>query len=88
MSNPIEVEVSPDKTVAVVDIPLAGNGTDDASLAALSTLRDELVPQTVGSVDGVEYAVGGMTAADQDWSAAMKARCRSSSASSCSSRSC
>jgi uncharacterized membrane protein YdfJ with MMPL/SSD domain len=30
------------------------------------------VPQTVGSVDGVEYAVGGMTAADQDWSAAMK----------------
>ena len=72
MSNPIEVEVSADKTVAVVDIPLAGNGTDDASLAALSTLRDELVPQTVGSVDGVEYAVGGMTAADQDWSAAMK----------------
>jgi uncharacterized membrane protein YdfJ with MMPL/SSD domain len=72
MSNPIEVEVSADKTVAVVDIPLAGNGTDDASLAALSTLRDELVPQTVGGVDGVEYAVGGMTAADQDWSAAMK----------------
>ncbi len=72
MSNPIEVEVSADKTVAVVDIPLAGNGTDDASLAALSTLRDELVPQTVGSVEGVEYAVGGMTAADQDWSAGMK----------------
>ena len=72
MSNPIEVEVSADKTVVVVDIPLAGNGTDDASLAALSTLRDELVPQTVGSVEGVEYAVGGMTAADQDWSAAMK----------------
>jgi uncharacterized membrane protein YdfJ with MMPL/SSD domain len=72
MSNPIEVEVSADKTVAVVDIPLAGNGTDDASLAALSTLRDELVPLTVGSVEGVEYAVGGMTAADQDWSAGMK----------------
>ena len=72
MSNPVEVEVSADKTVAVVDIPLAGNGTDDASLAALSTLRDELVPQTVGSVEGVTYAVGGMTAADQDWSAAMK----------------
>ena len=72
MSNPIEVEVSADKTVAVVDIPLAGNGTDDASLAALSTLRDELVPGTVGQVEGVEYAVGGMTAADQDWSAGMK----------------
>ena len=44
MSNPIEVEISADKTVAVVDIPLNGSGTDDASLAALSTLRDELVP--------------------------------------------
>ena len=48
MSNPIEVEISADKTVAVVDIPLNGSGTDDASLAALSTLRDELVPATVG----------------------------------------
>ena len=29
-------------------------------------------PQTVGQVDGVEYAVTGMTAADADWSAGMK----------------
>jgi RND superfamily putative drug exporter len=72
MSNPIEVEVSADKTVATIDIPLAGSGTDDVSLAALSTLRDELLPQTVGKVDGVEYAVGGMTAADKDWSDGMK----------------
>jgi RND superfamily putative drug exporter len=72
MSNPIDVEVSRDKTVAVVDIPLAGNGTDDVSLAALATLRDELVPETVGKVDGVEYAVGGQTAADKDWSDGMK----------------
>jgi RND superfamily putative drug exporter len=72
MNNPIEVEVSRDKTVATIDIPLAGDGTDDVSLAALSTLRDEIVPQTVGKVDGVEYAVGGMTAADKDWSVGMK----------------
>jgi RND superfamily putative drug exporter len=72
MNNPIEVEVSRDKTVATVDIPLAGDGTNDVSLAALSTLRDEILPQTVGKVDGVEYAVGGMTAADKDWSVGMK----------------
>jgi RND superfamily putative drug exporter len=72
MNNPIEIEVSRDKTVATVDIPLAGDGTDDVSLAALSTLRDEILPQTVGKVDGVEYAVGGMTAADNDWSVGMK----------------
>jgi uncharacterized membrane protein YdfJ with MMPL/SSD domain len=72
MSNPIEVEVSADKTVARVDIPLAGKGTDATSQAALATLRDELVPQTVGQVEGVEYAVGGQTAADKDWSETMK----------------
>ena len=54
-----------------VDIPLAGNGTDAASQAALATLRDELLPQTVGKVDGVEYAVTGTTALDKDWEATM-----------------
>ncbi len=72
MSTPIDVEISDDKTVAMVDIPLAGKGTDDASLAALGTLRDEVLPATVGRVDGVEYAVTGMTAADEDWSNGMK----------------
>jgi uncharacterized membrane protein YdfJ with MMPL/SSD domain len=72
MSNPIEVDVSADRTVAQVQIPLAGEGTDDVSLAALATLRDEVLPATVGQVEGVEYAVGGLTAADKDWSDAMK----------------
>ena len=72
MSNPIDIEVSEDKTVARMSIPLAGNGTDEKSLAALATLRDELVPQTIGQVEGVEYAVGGWTAADKDWADAMK----------------
>jgi uncharacterized membrane protein YdfJ with MMPL/SSD domain len=66
MQNPIEVELSRNNTVATVDIPLAGSGTDSVSKDALSTLRDELLPQTVGQVEGVEYAVTGLTAADQD----------------------
>jgi uncharacterized membrane protein YdfJ with MMPL/SSD domain len=71
MQNPIEVELSRNNTVATVDIPLAGSGTDSVSKDALSTLRDELLPQTVGQVEGVEYAVTGLTAADQDWSESM-----------------
>jgi uncharacterized membrane protein YdfJ with MMPL/SSD domain len=71
MQAPIEIEASRDNTVATVDIPLAGSGTDSVSKDALSTLRDELLPQTVGQVDGVEYAVTGLTAADQDWSDSM-----------------
>jgi RND superfamily putative drug exporter len=72
MNAPIQVEASRDNTVATVGIPLAGDGADAASKAALATLRDELLPATVGTVDGVEYAVTGSTAAGQDWNAQMK----------------
>jgi uncharacterized membrane protein YdfJ with MMPL/SSD domain len=72
MNNPIDVEVNPDRTVATVDIPLAGSGTDDVSDAALKTLRQDLLPQTVGKVDGVGYAVTGTTAAQSDWKASMR----------------
>jgi RND superfamily putative drug exporter len=68
MGGPIDIETSRDGTVTTVDIPLAGKGTDDESIAALETLRNDFVPQTIGQVDGVEYAVGGTTAADKDWS--------------------
>jgi uncharacterized membrane protein YdfJ with MMPL/SSD domain len=71
MNNPIEVDVNRAGTVATVDIPLAGKGTDDVSKAALGTLRDEVLPNTIGQVEGVEYAVGGTTAADKDWSDSM-----------------
>jgi RND superfamily putative drug exporter len=72
MNPPIDVEASRDNTLAVVDIPLAGDGSDATSKAALATLRDELLPRTVGQVEGVEYAVTGTTAADVDWANAMQ----------------
>jgi RND superfamily putative drug exporter len=71
MRGPIEVEASRDSTVAEISIPLAGTGTDAASQEALATLREDVVPNTVGQVDGVEYAVGGPTAADKDWESKM-----------------
>ena len=52
-------------------IPLAGTGTDAESQAALATLREDLLPSTLGEVDGVEYAVTGTTALDKDWEAKM-----------------
>jgi RND superfamily putative drug exporter len=72
MKQPIELEQSRDNTVAIVDIPLIGGGTDEVSKRALATLREDVLPATVGKVAGVEYAVGGGTAADQDWADAMK----------------
>jgi RND superfamily putative drug exporter len=72
MKGPIEVETSVDGTVARVFIPLAGSGTDSASQEALATLREDLLPSTVGEVEGAEYAVTGMTAVDKDWEDAMR----------------
>ncbi|HEX2087259.1 MAG TPA: MMPL family transporter [Solirubrobacteraceae bacterium] len=63
---PLGVDVSPDRRVARVAIPLAGDGVDDRSEAALATLRDDLIPSTVGGVDGVEADVTGQTAASVD----------------------
>jgi RND superfamily putative drug exporter len=72
MLDPIRTDISPDHTVARVSIPLAGKGTDDASTEALATLREDVLPATVGRLDGVEYAVTGTTAATQDFNSAMK----------------
>jgi uncharacterized membrane protein YdfJ with MMPL/SSD domain len=72
MNPPMDVEASPDNTVATIEIPFAGNGTDATSQQALTTLREEILPATVGRVDGVEFAVTGTTAADKDWSDSMK----------------
>jgi RND superfamily putative drug exporter len=71
MQGPIELELSPNGTVATLGIPLAGNGTDATSQAALATLREELLPQSLGKLEGVEYAVTGTTATDRDWEASM-----------------
>jgi uncharacterized membrane protein YdfJ with MMPL/SSD domain len=72
MHGPVEVDLNADHTVARVAIPLDGNGVDPTSNAALATLRNDLLPATVGKVPGVEYAVSGGTAASHDFNQAMK----------------
>jgi uncharacterized membrane protein YdfJ with MMPL/SSD domain len=67
-----DVEIAPDKTSAQVTIPIAGKGTDEASTAALAKIRDDLVPQTVGKVRGVEAVVGGDTAITKDYTDLVK----------------
>jgi len=73
MAPPFEVTTSPDNTVAAISMTLAGTGTDQPSKDALDTLRDKVVPETVGSVSGAEANVTGNTAIDRD-SAANLAR--------------
>ncbi len=74
MFEPIMVTTSPDHTVANVAIPLAGNGDNPRSLAALRTLRQTVLPATLGHLDGAQYAVTGQTAGTKDFNDLMKQR--------------
>jgi RND superfamily putative drug exporter len=50
----------------IVDVPLAGNGSDARADAALLSLRQRILPDTLGKVSGVSYAVTGQTANNYD----------------------
>jgi uncharacterized membrane protein YdfJ with MMPL/SSD domain len=58
--------------VARISIPLAGSGTDATSTNALLTLRNRLLPETIGPLPGARYAVSGQTAGSYDWNQKMK----------------
>jgi uncharacterized membrane protein YdfJ with MMPL/SSD domain len=74
-NEPVTVNVSPDGRVAVVDVPLAGTGTDDASIAAVESLREDVVPRVFDDVPGAEVAgVNGFTAGSVDFNDLMSSR--------------
>ncbi|WP_131738901.1 MMPL family transporter [Actinomadura roseirufa] len=71
MNEPIEVTVHEKANIAEIAVPLAGTGADAASRHALSTLRDRIVPETVGRAG--EAAVGGQLASSVDYNARLRA---------------
>jgi uncharacterized membrane protein YdfJ with MMPL/SSD domain len=73
-SGPTSTLVSPNKHVAIVSIPLPGNGTDDRSDAALLQLRDHTIPTTIGRVAGTQTNVTGITAGSKDFNDKMVSR--------------
>jgi len=74
MADPVTTQVSPDKRVEVVSIPMQGDGTDTKSEEALATLRDTVIPTTIAKVDGTQTDVTGLTAGSKDFNDAMNAR--------------
>jgi uncharacterized membrane protein YdfJ with MMPL/SSD domain len=73
MHQPFSVDISRDHTVADVSVPLSGTGTDAVSDRALETLRDRVIPATVGSLPGATTQVTGPTAVAKDFNDSMKA---------------
>ena len=88
MNNPVDVSVNPDRTVGVISLPMKGNGTDSTSVSGLETLRGDLIPRTLGELDGVETYVTGIPPARRTSTRRCAARHRSCSRSSSAWRSC
>ena len=74
LAEPSHVEISPDKTVAVVALSVNGSGTDAASERSLEVLRSDVIPATVGRLAGAEVAVTGVTAGSKDFIDSMASR--------------
>jgi len=64
--EPVTATVIGGGRALVVDVPLAGDGADTASDNALLTLRNQILPDTLGKVPGASYAVTGDTASTYD----------------------
>jgi uncharacterized membrane protein YdfJ with MMPL/SSD domain len=69
-----EVTHSEDGTVAKIDVPSPGSGTDPASVKALETMRNDVIPATVGGVDGTTVNVTGDAASSADFRSNLNSR--------------
>jgi putative drug exporter of the RND superfamily len=61
------IKVSADQRITTLDIPTPHAGGTAQGEQSLAELRGTLVPATVGTVSGAEYAVGGEIAGNKDY---------------------
>jgi putative drug exporter of the RND superfamily len=66
-NEPFEVEVNPGKTVAELSIGIKGKGNDSVSEHAVRTLREDVVPASLGTLPGATAHVTGNAAASMDF---------------------
>jgi RND superfamily putative drug exporter len=69
-----EVTYNPAGTVAKIEVPSPGNGTDKTSLKSLNELRDTIIPATLGRVDGTTVDVSGDAAGSKDFADQLTSR--------------
>jgi RND superfamily putative drug exporter len=74
LRQPVTAALFDHDRVLVVSVPLAGGGTDATSERALTALRQQVLPETLGKVRGIDYAVAGITAGNHDFSAQLGSR--------------
>ena len=69
-----EVIYSRDRTVAQINVPTPGTGNDAPSTHALSVMRHQIIPATVGRAEGVSVNVSGDAAGSEDFASQLKSR--------------
>ena len=75
VSLPIDVSTNRAKTVAVLTVPIQGDGANAASQQAIHTLRDRVIPATLGKqLPGADIGVTGDTAGSIDFNKLMQVR--------------
>ncbi|MFG2884532.1 MMPL family transporter [Streptomyces sp. NPDC048297] len=65
--GPVEIRLHEAQNVALVSVPLVGGSDMDRAVRSLGTLRDEVRPATLGTVDGVQAPVTGQVAGNHDF---------------------
>ena len=69
---PVLATANDDGTAAALFLPLAGSGNNKASRRAILTLRNDLIPRTIGTIPGSTTAVTGDVAEDVDFTRQLK----------------
>ncbi len=73
LHEPIDASYNRAGTIAVINLPVDGQGTDDASNESLRTLREDVIPATLDKEPSIQFAgVAGQTAGSWDFNQQMK----------------
>ncbi len=67
VAGPVVVKESADGTVAAVEIPTVGSGSDAEATRAMEQVREQLVPAAFAGVESAEANVTGAAAQSQDF---------------------
>ena len=72
LRQPVQLTIHRAANVAEISAPLPGTGSNAASVAALTELRQRLIPQTLGRVPGTQALTDGQLASSLDYNAALR----------------
>ncbi|MEZ5077829.1 MAG: MMPL family transporter [Solirubrobacterales bacterium] len=74
VTGEVQVRTAADGSVAAIAVPTVGDGADDASTAAMTRIREQVVPAAFGGLPGVEVSVTGSAAQSEDFSTVLEQR--------------